>query len=747
MVNSVKKLWAVLIYGIYAQAIAQTSSTTATQEENTQKIDAVIVTGTKQNLSEFETQQSVDVLTAKKLEERGITTVQEITSRSANVSQGDSRGLNIRGSTTLFQVDYVFRPNIAFVRDGVEGNVQSFVELQSLWDVGQVEILKGSQTTAYGRNAIGGAVVINTNDPTDYFEARGRVGLGSFNYRTTSAVVSGPLLGDSLGEELTGRFAIDWQGINEQHPNFYFGDTPLKSTVLRGKLAYKPQALPGLNAKLTVEHTNGSLFDFMTEWEPLSPSAPGELPKEAFNYFPAREIVKNRNTVLGLDVEYKLNDQWALESITGLNRRERQTRTQDNLCYQTFTQPFQPLPQGECTNFDDRGVTRTTSQELRLTRNTAALDTMAGTFYQRQNIRGSTKETLLDSLTLQAVEPVVESFRENFDLEVTSLFGQALWRFAPRWSLTGAARYTREQTRYVAGSDPEQGISSEKTTPEISLSFEPIKSLALFGTYRQGFRAAGAQYNFSLVRALEAAEADAGTTLQLPASVQRNGVFTFGPETANTVELAARWRSANQRVAINANVFSTTFKNRQEFVLLQATDPATGAAIDLVDQDFGDRVSYVTNAGTSRLRGLELQAEWRPVDHWNVYASLGLQKGKYLRYNDGENDLSGQPLVDFPERTASLGVNYGAAQGWSAGLAANYSSESQRFRDAGVIRPSPARTIIDARLAYTWESWRASITATNLQNKRYLLEAEYEDPLIRYRGSERQVRAQLERQF
>jgi iron complex outermembrane recepter protein len=68
-------------------------------------------------------------------------------------------------------VDYVFRPNIAFVRDGVEGNVQSFVELQSLWDVGQVEILKGSQSTAYGRNAIGGAVVINTNDPTDYFEA------------------------------------------------------------------------------------------------------------------------------------------------------------------------------------------------------------------------------------------------------------------------------------------------------------------------------------------------------------------------------------------------------------------------------------------------------------------------------------------------------------------------------------------------------------------------------------------------
>jgi hypothetical protein len=46
-------------------------------------------------------------------------------------------------------------------------------------------------------------------------EARGRVGLGSFNYRTTSAVVSGPL----VGQELTGRFAIDWQGINEQHPN------------------------------------------------------------------------------------------------------------------------------------------------------------------------------------------------------------------------------------------------------------------------------------------------------------------------------------------------------------------------------------------------------------------------------------------------------------------------------------------------------------------------------------------------
>jgi iron complex outermembrane recepter protein len=710
--------------------------------EKAQRVAPVVVTGTKQNLSEFQTQQSVDVLTSKKLEERGITTVQEILARSANVSQGDSRGLNIRGSTTLFQVDYVFRPNIAFVRDGVEGNVQSFIELQSLWDVGQVEILKGSQTTAYGRNAIGGAIVINTKDPTDYFETRSRAGVGSFNYRTLSTVVSGPLLND----ELTGRFAVDWQGINEQHPNFYYGDTPLKSTVLRGKLAYQPRAVPGLTSKLTVEQTNGSLFDFMQEWEPLTPSADGKLPREAFNYFPAREPRENRNTVVGLDVEYKLNDRWTLESVTGFNRRERVTRSTDNLCYQTFTAPFQPSPQGDCLNFNDRETTRTTSQELRLTRSSPTLDTLFGAFYQRQAIGGNGKITLLDSITLLPTEPEAESFREKFDLEVQSVFGQVLWRFAPKWSLTSAARFTREQTRFAAGEDPEQRITSDKLTPEISLGFEPSKSLALFGTYRQGFRAAGAQFNNSLVRALSAAEEDAGGALLLPPNVQRNGVFTFGPETANTFEAAVRWRSADNRLALNANVFTTTFKNRQEFVLLRATD-ANGATVDLIDQNFGDRLSYVANAGSSRLRGLETQAEWRPAPAWNVYAAIGLQKGKYLRFNDGDVDLSGQALADFPERTASIGVNYGGVQGWSWGVAANYTSENQRFRDENVIRPSPARTIFDARIAYGWRNWRASLTATNLFNKRYLLEAEFKDPLIRFRGSERQVRAQLEWQY
>jgi iron complex outermembrane recepter protein len=295
-------------------------------------MQTIIVTGTKQNKSVFQTQQSVDVLTERELQERGITSVQEITSRSANVSQDDTRGLRIRGSTTTFQVDFVYRPNIAFIRDGVEGNVQNFVEQQGLWDVAQVELLKGSQTTAYGRNAIAGAVVINTADPTSTFEGKARAGAGSFDYRVLSAALSGPL-GD---KQITGRLSVDRQTIDEQHPNFYFGDTPLAASVVRGKLLFKPDALPGSSAKLTLEQTRGSLFDFFQEWVPSSQYVPGDLPEQAFNRFSAREPKKTTNNVVGLDIDVALGEQWALESVTGLSTRRTSSRFESNLCLSFF---------------------------------------------------------------------------------------------------------------------------------------------------------------------------------------------------------------------------------------------------------------------------------------------------------------------------------------------------------------------------------------------------------------------------
>src|SRR6185312_10840810 len=69
-------------------------------------------------------------------------------------------------------------PSVAVLVDGVlETNPAEFN--QQLFDLDQIEVLKGPQGALYGRNAIGGAIIIRTRAPTD--ELRGQVKLGYDN--------------------------------------------------------------------------------------------------------------------------------------------------------------------------------------------------------------------------------------------------------------------------------------------------------------------------------------------------------------------------------------------------------------------------------------------------------------------------------------------------------------------------------------------------------------------------------------
>ena len=75
-------------------------------------------------------------------------------------------------------------PSVAVLVDGVlETNPAEFN--QELFDIEQIEVLKGPQGALYGRNAIGGAIIIRTKEPGDEFE--GRVKLGYDNGSISAA--------------------------------------------------------------------------------------------------------------------------------------------------------------------------------------------------------------------------------------------------------------------------------------------------------------------------------------------------------------------------------------------------------------------------------------------------------------------------------------------------------------------------------------------------------------------------------
>ena len=110
-------------------------------------------------------------------------------------------------------------PSVAVLVDGVlETNPYEFD--QELADIQQIEVLKGPQGALYGRDAIGGAIIIRTVDPSDHFEGTGKLGVGNGLAEKAQVAVSGPI--DSAGT-LKYRASLNFYNTDGYLENTYLG--------------------------------------------------------------------------------------------------------------------------------------------------------------------------------------------------------------------------------------------------------------------------------------------------------------------------------------------------------------------------------------------------------------------------------------------------------------------------------------------------------------------------------------------
>jgi iron complex outermembrane recepter protein len=142
--------------------------------------------------------QSVQILTAEDITERGVTSIGDLlrTVPSANignsrVSRYQSFSLKVRG----FLVDQM--------RNGIRQRYYEDVDASALSNVERVELLKGPSGVLYGQSAIGGIASIITKSPQDSFAGSVAATVGRFDQKVVTLDVGGPL-SDTLGIRVTG---------------------------------------------------------------------------------------------------------------------------------------------------------------------------------------------------------------------------------------------------------------------------------------------------------------------------------------------------------------------------------------------------------------------------------------------------------------------------------------------------------------------------------------------------------------
>jgi iron complex outermembrane receptor protein len=201
----------------------------------------VIVTAQRRAERLEEVPISVTAVTPQALAAAGVTSTRELMMVTPGLrieSVGAFVQPTVRGVTNN-QNTPTAESNVATYVDGVYQNTMTGAVFD-LPDVRQVEVLKGPQGTLFGRNATGGAILINTVQP-DLHELSGMASAsyGRFSNAVVKGYVTAPIVEDRLAFSVTGFFEhMDGYKHNLLANRLHTGH--LDSALLRGKLRFKP---------------------------------------------------------------------------------------------------------------------------------------------------------------------------------------------------------------------------------------------------------------------------------------------------------------------------------------------------------------------------------------------------------------------------------------------------------------------------------------------------------------------------
>jgi iron complex outermembrane receptor protein len=165
--------------------------------------NVIIVTAQRRSSALEDVPMSVSVISQEKLDAVGVDTIRDLANVTSGFQVNNSGTYTqpaIRGVTTTNSGSY--ENNVALFVDGLYQITPQVLNME-LPNVQSIQILKGPQGTLYGRNATGGAILIETVDPGEEWEGNAELTYGRFDDKRARAYVAGPL-SDRVGISLAG---------------------------------------------------------------------------------------------------------------------------------------------------------------------------------------------------------------------------------------------------------------------------------------------------------------------------------------------------------------------------------------------------------------------------------------------------------------------------------------------------------------------------------------------------------------
>jgi outer membrane receptor protein involved in Fe transport len=658
-------------------------------------LEEVLVSEFRQ-ASTLELDSSITVLNRETIESAALQHFEELISLVPNMNfSGDgarARYFQLRGIGELEQYEGAPNPSVGFIVDDID--LSGVGGISSVFDIHQVEILRGPQATRFGASALAGLVYVQSADPSAESEVNAEVLAGN-----DGTFAAGIAVGGGLAENLSGRFSIHHYQSNGFYDNVSLGiddGNERDEWTGRGKLLWEIgnewearlsvlyanfdngyDAWSPENGRVTFSNNPGR--DEQKTWGgslkvtgPVSPSAD----------FASITSYADSRVLFSYDGEWGDEDYW---SPYGYDYIYSDDRDRDSI-----TQEFRFLssPQGRLFNDRTDWVLGVYAQRLQESDDILS----AGLYDDSVDEPLSFCMPCLDHTTLQsAYESKNHAVFGRLDSELTDRLRLNFGLRFERWK----ADYSDAFTDHIYG-DPNQPVRHDFHPREnlwggdLSLDYQLNEEARLYGLVSRGYKAGG--FNPSLARVLG------------PGAALGAEAIAYDPERLMNYEAGVKglWLDGK----LNAG-FALFYMDRQD-MQLRSSAQFTDNPNDFV---------FITSNAEGHSWGLEASIAWQASDNWRLHGSLGLLESRIDRYElereaDIGGELIGREFAHAPPYTLNLGASYSAAQGWVA--RDDFIAMGSFYFDYSHDEKSGSRQTVNLRLGKQWRNWAVHAWVRNL---------------------------------
>ena len=590
--------------------------------------------------------------------------------------------LSIRGtSNTTF-----FGPaGLAMIVDDVPfGDVYGYPT--EFFDLEQMTLHRGPQGSRFGRNGAGGVLEMRTAGPTDEPSYKLSAEYGSYDSQNYRLSASGPI-NDKWSYTLQSYFKRRGS-FNENTFDPSNEDTREQFGAL-GTLYYRPGADFELRFRAMVE-TNRDGAQRLTA-----------LPGVGSQFGPGIDFLRSQ------DVFTNNSD---FEGRTDLDRLQLSLHTNQDLGWANFKsissfQKWELDPSTADLDLTFQPVTTSTivqeqkmfTQEFRLESDQDAdVRWSGGVFYLNKDSGGSA-----DRFFVTSEFGTFETQTTNFSLdeESISLFGNMEWDANDALTLSAGGRLQYTETE-LGRNKSIFGVRNPILPPGVLVG-PPADSAESEGWYFSP--TLGATYQLNDETSLFARTSIGVKPEGHTAFSDNPNTSSFDEEMSWESEIGLRYESADSTVEAELRGY---FKRIDDYQLNASVQFTT---------DF-----IIVNAERVTALGLELEANWRPVDNLTLSASAGISEIEFDDYTDlGGVNRDGSQVPFLPEFTAAVGFRYDVTE--KIYLQSSVRSIGTTYYDAANTSSfkQGSYQIWDAEIGYRTENWNAALFGRNMLDEEY----------------------------